>query len=159
MKPVKTKETTSVLVLDEEKDKPQGQRRGDLPVARVFFKDPETEEQRPGFESTWELEDGERRALVNGATLTLRIWGSGHPPVNMAVGEPDAGSAKALISIEDAKLAASKFFERLAARMGELEGGEIGPQEIPVMFGKALHDVLHPPRRTGRNGNGNGANQ
>jgi hypothetical protein len=157
MKPVKTKETTSVLVLDEEKDKPQDQRRGDLPIAKVLFKDPETGVERPGFESTWELEDGERRALANGATLTLRVWGSGHPPVNMAVGEPDTDSAKALISVEDAKRAASKFFELLAARMEELEGGEIGPQEIPAMYNRALRDVLHPPRGTGRNGNGNGA--
>lgn len=36
--------------------------------------------------STWELDDDERRRIAEGGTVDLVVWGTGHPPVALAIG-------------------------------------------------------------------------
>jgi hypothetical protein len=38
--------------------------------------------------STWELDDEERAAIAQGATISLVVWGEGTPPVALSVDEP-----------------------------------------------------------------------
>lgn len=40
----------------------------------------------PTITSTWELDDAEREQIAAGGTLDLTIWGTGHPPVALAIG-------------------------------------------------------------------------
>jgi hypothetical protein len=40
----------------------------------------------PWIESVWELDETERAAIAAGATIELRVWGVGTPPVSLAVG-------------------------------------------------------------------------
>ena len=42
----------------------------------------------PWLQSTWELDDDERLAIATGATIELRVYGEGTPPVSLAVGAP-----------------------------------------------------------------------
>lgn len=161
MRPVKTDSSNVRLVLPEEEHLPDDKRRGDLHVERMFFVDPESEEQRAGFESVWVPDDGERKALANGAPVTLRLWGANHPPVNMLVGDPPEGETlEALVTVGETREAAGKFFERLSVRMEEVEsGGEpIATDEIGAMFNLALEDVLSQRgHRSSENGSGPGA--
>jgi hypothetical protein len=50
----------------------------------------ETGEQdgAPTILSTWELSEGERRAIADGGTIDLIVWGGGMPPVALEVGLP-----------------------------------------------------------------------
>lgn len=157
MKPIKTKDSNVRLILPEEEGLPDDKRRGDLHVERMFFVG-EDSEQRPGFESRWEPTEGERKALINGAPITLRLWGANHPPVNMLVGNPPEGEKlTAMVTIDQTLEASSKFFEMLSVRMKEVEDGgdPIDPKEVPEIFAKAMRDVVRPPRNpTGENGNG-----
>lgn len=154
MKPVETKDSNVRLVLPEEEGLPDDQRRGDLCVERMFFADEETGDQRPGFESIWEPTDGERKALANGAPITLRLWGANHPPVNMLVGNPpEDGDLRALVTVKETGEAASKFFDALSKRMQEAE--DIEPEEIPKIFEIALREVIQGrDKHPRRNGNG-----
>ncbi|HWE81435.1 MAG TPA: hypothetical protein VG265_07280 [Gaiellaceae bacterium] len=40
----------------------------------------------PEIETVWELSETERCAIAGGATIELRILGTGHPPVHLGVG-------------------------------------------------------------------------
>jgi hypothetical protein len=40
----------------------------------------------PWIESVWELDEAERAAIADGATVELRVYGVGTPPVSLAVG-------------------------------------------------------------------------
>jgi hypothetical protein len=40
----------------------------------------------PWIESVWELDDDERAAIAEGATVELRVWSFSTPPVSLAVG-------------------------------------------------------------------------
>lgn len=155
MKPIKTKGTNTRLILPHEEELPEDQRKGDLPVERCVFDTEGIEEQRPGFESTWMPDEGERKALANGAPVILRLWGEQHPPVNMHVGEPAEDLMQRLVTIGQTRKAASLFFDALSRR---LEGDEkIEPGEIPVMFEKGLLEVMRqpsPPPSSQSNGNG-----
>lgn len=159
MKPVKTKDSNTRLIHPEEEHLPDDQRGGDLYAERLYLV-AEDGQQRPGYESVWLPDDKERKALVNGAPITLRLWGSAHPPVNMHVGdvpEPEGGdpSLQALVTVKETREAAGKFFARLSTRMEE--STEIGAEEIPAMFNLALEEVLRArPQRPSSNGNGKG---
>lgn len=154
MKPVQTKDSNVRLIHPEEEHLPDEKRVGDVPVERMFFRDPETEEQRPGFESTWQLSVGERKALANGAPITIQLWGANHPPIKPMVGDPDPESMEVLVTVEETRRAAGKFFERLSVRMGE--DTEIGAKEIPAMFNLALEEILRS-RNQPPSANGNGS--
>jgi hypothetical protein len=156
VRPVQTDDSNVRLILPEEEHLPDDKRRGDLFVERVFFADEETGDQKPGFESVWKPADGERKALANGALITLRLWGANHPPVNMLVGDPPEGEAlEALVTVEEARKAAGKFFDRLSVRMEEArgDGPELAADEIPAMFNLALQEVVRhrgtPPSANG----------
>lgn len=155
MRPIATEGTNARMVLPHEMDLPDDQRKGDLPIERVILETEELGEQRPGFESTWEPSDGERKALVNGAPIVLTLWGANHPPVNMRVGEPEGESMQALVSLKEAGAAAAGFFQRLSERMEE--PGEIDPEEIPKMFEASLRETMRQPPPAPGSSNGNGA--
>jgi hypothetical protein len=40
----------------------------------------------PWIESVWELDEDERAAIAAGGTIELRLYGTGTPPVSLAVG-------------------------------------------------------------------------
>jgi hypothetical protein len=40
----------------------------------------------PYIESVWDLDGEERAAIAAGATVELRVYGAGTPPVSLAVG-------------------------------------------------------------------------
>lgn len=161
MRPVKTDSSNVRLIHPEEEGKPDSQREGDVPAERMFFVDPETHDQRAGFESVWKTTAGERKALANGAPITLQLWGVGHPPVKIMVGDPPEGEVlEELVTVGETREAAGKFFERLSVRMEEVEsGGEpIATDEIGAMFNLALEDVLSQRgHRSSENGSGPGA--
>lgn len=79
MKPVKTPTTNTTFVLSG------GTKENDLPLEKT------TSGGMPILISVWELEDDERTAIANGATIELVIWGSGHPPVSLGIGESIKG--------------------------------------------------------------------
>lgn len=159
MKPVKTQDSNARLILPEEEHLPEEERRGDLPIEKMLFVG-EDGVQRVGFESTWLLEDGERKALANGAPLVIKLWGQNHPPLKPEVGEPDEESMEALVTVEETAHAASKFFEVLADRMkiAEEGGDPIEADEIPPLFQECLKEVVqggrHRPGHRSRNGSG-----
>lgn len=155
MKPIKTDGTNVRLVLPEEEHLPEEQRRGDLPIERCFFVDPETQDQKAGFESTWQPDEGERRAIANGAPIMLRLWGANHPPVKLEVGDPPEEGGEALVSVEKALRASSRFFDELSKRMAAEE--EISPEEIPAMFREQLRKVMDEGKpKPGGSTNGTG---
>lgn len=41
---------------------------------------------RRAMVSVWDLNDDERARIAAGGTIELMLWGSGHPPVSLAVG-------------------------------------------------------------------------
>jgi hypothetical protein len=106
MKPVETEKSDVTLVLEG---------AGDLPAEKIELIHPDDESNRsPGFETTWVPDDGERRALMNGAHVLLRVWGAGHPPVSLQVGEPpEAG---------DRALAAQYTFDHIVRAFGHYQG-------------------------------------
>jgi hypothetical protein len=156
VKPVETQGSNTRLILPEEEGLPDDKRRGDLPIERCLFNDPETDEQKPGFESTWIPDDGERRAIVNGAPVVLRLWGNAHPPVKITVGDIQDEDPKALVTVEQTQVAATRFYEELAKKMAA--GEQVAPEEIPALFKECLRAELQrdrpKPRHSGPNGNG-----
>lgn len=45
------------------------------------------EDGTPFSDSVWELDDDERSIIADGGTIELRVYGVGHPPVSLVVGE------------------------------------------------------------------------
>jgi hypothetical protein len=82
MKPRRTHRSNHVFVL------PGGNEDNDLWV--TVGKD--TEDQIV-LESVWELTYEEREAIYNGANVRLAIWGTGQPPVALAVTDEPLGRA------------------------------------------------------------------
>lgn len=74
MRPILTPSTNAVFQLRG------GTRKNDLPLFRT------KENGQSLLISTWELEDHERKAIAEGATLELVIWGTGQPPVALGIG-------------------------------------------------------------------------
>lgn len=52
----------------------------------LFVERYQDEQGRPAMASVWELDDDERAAIAAGGTIDLYVWGTGHPPVSLAVG-------------------------------------------------------------------------
>lgn len=46
-----------------------------------------TKDGVPFSDSVWELTENEREIVANGGTVELRVYGVGHPPVSLVVGE------------------------------------------------------------------------
>jgi hypothetical protein len=84
----------------------------DLPAERCRFRDPRTGDESNGYETTWDPDPGEQKALVNGAPIILRVWGDGHPPISLGVGEP-APNPRALVDRRLWLLALGKLFDML----------------------------------------------
>lgn len=61
---------------------PGGTEDNDLWVERTLGSDDE-----PLILSVWELDDDDRAAIAAGGTIELRVWGTGHPPVAITIGE------------------------------------------------------------------------
>lgn len=74
MKPVKTERTNFTYKL------PGGTEENDLPVERAV----DTNGNRV-IQSNWEPTEEERRAIADGATVYLLVWGNVTPPVAIGV--------------------------------------------------------------------------
>ena len=116
MRPVKTGTATGVLTLLDEDGVRMPDR--DLPFERVV-----DEAGQAAIETTWQPEDGERRALANGAPVRLLVWGLAHPPVAVQVGEP-AENAVPLVGEGEAGAALAFMYTRLAGFVAEQLAGE-----------------------------------
>lgn len=46
------------------------------------------------FSTTWEPTPEERAAIADGANVELLVWGTGHPPVAMAVTDEPLGKGE-----------------------------------------------------------------
>jgi hypothetical protein len=73
MRPRRFHAATGVFAL------PGGTEDNDLWVERQVV------EGHPVIRSVWEPSEEERRAIADGANVTLMVWGSGTPPVAIAV--------------------------------------------------------------------------
>lgn len=94
MRPAKTERSNVVLTSEGVRD---------LPAEKIAIFPPGTDPSEvngdggePGLETVWIPDDGERRAIANGAPIILRVWGEGHPPVALSAGNPTV--LRALIS-------------------------------------------------------------
>jgi hypothetical protein len=74
VKPRRVPDSTAVFRL------PGGNEDNDLWVKRG------STNGEPWIESVWELDEDEREAIAAGATIELRTYGNGTPPVSLAVG-------------------------------------------------------------------------
>lgn len=78
MKPRKTKYSNGVFELEG------GNEDNSLWVERTI-----AENGDPVIISTWELNEEEKKAVVDGKRIQLIVWGTGHPPVAMRLEEED----------------------------------------------------------------------
>lgn len=94
--------------------------------------------------SAWRPDDGERRALANGAAIELSVWGH-HPPVALGVGEPPALGPDRLFT-------ASHVEEALGWLTGELQarterGDDVWgmeDEELVALWEHALRECAPP---------------
>jgi hypothetical protein len=77
MKPIPTPETNVVYKL------PGGTEENNLPTFQGL-----NDHGEKVIRSTWELDAEERKAIAQGGTIELCVWGEGTPPVSLAVIEP-----------------------------------------------------------------------
>lgn len=126
MKPVKAADSNLLLILDEQGKGDLPARHGpmngaapsEIPAQKLVLIDPSDGTAGEGFETTWEPDDGERRAIVNGAPIILNVWGSAHPPVSLEVGEPpEDAKLKAQYSHDHVMRAFAYFMRRLSRRI------------------------------------------
>lgn len=92
-----------------------------LPAERCRFRDPSPPyAEGNGYETTWQPDIGERRALLNGAPVILRVWGDAHPPVHVGVGDPPPGG---VVWVDRGLFmqALGRTFSALADQDGELD--------------------------------------
>jgi hypothetical protein len=95
-----------------------------LPAERCTFVDPADNSQRTnGYETTWDTDPGEQKALINGAPIILRVWGDAHPPVSVHVGEPGP-NPRALVDRRLWLLALGKLFDMFAGTDPDFPGGQ-----------------------------------
>lgn len=94
----------------------------DLPAERFIADDVPGSDRGIVHETTWTPDQGERRAIANGAPVLLRVWGTAHPPVQILAGEPDAarlGELRALMDERHVSRAIGALFGALAQRTNE----------------------------------------
>lgn len=160
MLPLRVPATNAVLAMEGEGTK------HDLPVERVIF-NPGTDKESPGFESVWMPDLGERKAIANGAQIGLRLWGKGHPPVNIVVGEPDEDLAQRLFTMVEMQEASAIFYDALSARFSADEDQRkmkypdpsyepLKAAEIPAMFEEAVNEAIRRKRPQPAEGRQNG---
>jgi hypothetical protein len=92
-----------------------------LPAQRLMTFDPElgetTEDAKPAILTVWRPDEGERKAIANGAPIELVVSGTGHPPVSMSVGNPPEGDLEALISKAHVDRAVAVWFSLLSEHL------------------------------------------
>lgn len=79
MKPRRTPHSNQVFRL------PGGNEDNDLWLERT------RSDEGPCLRSVWQLTDDERAAIADGANVSLVVWGTGHPPVSLAVTDEELG--------------------------------------------------------------------
>lgn len=116
-----------------------------LPAQRIQAFDPELGETEadahPAVVSTWNPDDGERKALANGAPLevVLHLPAERHPPISLAVGEPDAEASTALLTKAHVDRAVGFWFTAVAKKLAE---GDMGtPKEVLELWHEALEQT------------------
>lgn len=110
----------------------------DLPAERVRLENPEQAGGDVGILSTWLVDEGEVRALANGAPIVLVVTGETHPPISLAVGEPpEETDANPLVNLDHARRAATWLLAELAERL--LDDAGLPPAgEVAGLFDRAL---------------------
>lgn len=178
MKAVRTLDSNLTLTLDG-----AGPDRN-LPAQQIRAYDPERgetpDDAKPAIETVWMPDDGERRALVNGAPVELVVTGRRHPPVSMKVGEPKpelAGGLVALLAADHVDRAVGYLFSKLSDTLADdgaafpdaegcltiwQEALEATKEGQPLDLGAKLDEVRElageppsgDPEKRGPNGNG-----
>lgn len=115
MKPIRTPTTTTVFKL------PGGTDENDLPAEIVIDQD-----GRLVLETAWQPTAAELEAIVNGAPVTLRVWGEQHPPVSVTV----ADASPPFVTVDYARPAAAPselvaHAAAIRARLGKPPGETI----------------------------------
>lgn len=178
MRPAKTPTSNLTLIL------PGGGEERNLPAQVVGLYDPElgqSEDQaHEGVLTTWTTDDGERRALANGAAVEVILHAPKHehPPISVAVTEPPADATLvAMLRKDHVDRAIGYLFVELAelmARGGEFPVAGATIMEIwhraleetregqPLDIGQRADAVVEKveadlARRSKGNGNGEGA--
>lgn len=145
MKPQRTPTTNLNLVLRDQ----NGERNpnSDLPAERCV-----DQAGRQIIETAWAPDEGELRALVNGAPILLRVWGTGHPPVNLEAGHPAPEGSGVLLGAH-VNRALGFLFAELADRSGSpnketidlLNGSHVTADWFISRFHAALlHTAINP---------------
>lgn len=92
-----------------------------LPAQRIKAYDPELgevpDDAHDAILTVWRPEEGERRALANGAMIELVVTGTEHPPVSLNVGEPS--ELEALLSKAHVDRAIGFLYSKLADALAE----------------------------------------
>jgi len=130
VRPVPTEGTNLTLTV------PGAGRKGDLPAERCRFINPDPpHDEQPGYETAWQPNPGEARALANGAAVLLRVWGNQHPPVNIVVGEPNPDTAEAQLPASLVHIALGILYGHLEVHQSELA---LNPQEFLDLWARSL---------------------
>jgi hypothetical protein len=137
MKAVRTEGTDTELTL------PGAGEDRVLPAQRIQAYDPELgevqENAHPAFVTTWTFDDGERKAIANGALLELVVHGTGHPPVSLAVGNPTEG-AVAMLTKDHVDKAVGFWFAAISERLTK-QGFPTDAAEVLEMWHTALEET------------------
>lgn len=143
MKPVQTDACNAVLTHPH---------ADDMPVERCAFKDPNAPldtPAQPGFESTWLTSEREREAIAAGMPVTLRIWGSGHPPVSLSV--LNVPHARGPLTRDHADAAAGALIRQLDhAGMLKVDPSDIDAAELSKLWQAAIDETAELAREAGR---------
>lgn len=117
-----------------------------LPAKRINAFDPELGETEADAHQAvltrWRPDDGERKALANGACveLVIHVPGEAHPPVSLSVGNPDPELLTALLTKDHVDRAVGFFFAALAEQLATK--GDLGtPEECLELWHKALEET------------------
>lgn len=137
MRPIATEDSDITLVLGNDTTG-----KSDLPAQRCALVNETSGLSSAGFESTWEPDQGERRALANGAPLLLNLWGTQHPPVSLEVGEPPAEANLIAQYSHDTVIRAFAIFMRRLSRQVLLTAQMPSrPQDVTHMAEESLKEA------------------
>ena len=117
-----------------------------LPATVIAAYDPELnetpEDAHDAVLTKWRPDDGERKALANGACVELVVHTrrDAFPPVSVSVGNPDPELMAALLTKDHVDRAVGFWFAALGKRLAET--GDLGkPEEVLELWHAALEET------------------
>lgn len=117
-KPIDFPQTNITYTL-QDPDRPDHPLEGrNLPARRINTDD------GLAIETHWQPDEGEQRAIANGAPIQLILWGTQHPPAAITAGEPDPQGSGVLLGAH-VNRALGLLFAELADRSGHAGRGRI----------------------------------